>query len=240
MYWRWNKSKKHNKRILSKFTVTFAFNLLKLEQNILPRLKPKLETIDVSHINYNFECPCQPNYIEESQLRLETRILQHRLDKNGAIYQHIQTCEQYNQSLTDSFTNQPSDSEQRSHFKSHFKILSRNHFSNTNRKLSERIHINLQQPPLNRQVAHKKPLLICNCLSKRIPLIRQLVTRPLEALSGWFALQNFLELIAYIITRTAVLCQTPEDVVNKTTKHVESLLLIILAKKTRRSFESFL
>ena len=34
-------------------------------------------------------------------------------------------------------------------------------------------------------------------------------------------LQNFLESIAYIIPRITVSCQTPEDVVNKTTKHVE-------------------
>ena len=105
----------------------------------------------------------------ESRLRLETRIFQHRLDKKGAIYQHINTCETYNKSLTDSFSDQPSDLELRNYFKSHFKILSRNHFSTSTRKLSEGIHINLEQPPLNRQVAHKKPLLICNCLSKRIP-----------------------------------------------------------------------
>ena len=116
-----------------------------------------------------FECDCKASYIWESRLRLETRIFQHRLDKKGAIYQHINTCETYNKSLTDSFSDQPSDLELRNYFKSHFKILSRNHFSTSTRKLSEGIHINLEQPPLNRQVAHKKPLLICNCLSKRIP-----------------------------------------------------------------------
>ena len=47
------------------------------------------------------------------------------------------------------------------------------------------------------------------------------VPSPLEALSAGFYLQNFLEFIAYIIPHTVVLCQTPEDVVNKTTKHVE-------------------
>ena len=41
------------------------------------------------------------------------------------------------------------------------------------------------------------------------------LTKYNSAISGRFNLQNFLEPIAYIKPRKVVLCQTPEDVVNK-------------------------
>ena len=66
-------------------------------------------------------------------------------------------------------SNQPSDSELRKHLFSHFKILTKNRYSASSRKLSEGLFITKSQPELNRQVVHKKCLLFCSCLSDRIP-----------------------------------------------------------------------
>ena len=164
-----NKVRKIVKEYLPDFFVSFAFNNLNIRQKILPRLKPNLDMADVSHTNYKFLCDCNLSYIGESRLRLESRINQHRTSKTSAIFQHIQTCPNYADSLKQNFTNQPSDSELRKHLFSHFKILTKNRFSATSRKLSEGLFITISQPELNRQVIHKKCLLFCSCLSEQIP-----------------------------------------------------------------------
>ena len=140
------------------------------------RLKPDLKIADVSHTNYKFSCDCNLTYIGESRLRLESRVNQHRTSKSSAIFQHIQTCTHYADSLNQNFSDQPSDSELRKHLFSHFKILTKNRYSAPSRKLSEGLFITKSQPELNRQVVHKKCLLLCSC-----PDIPQFITfRPYQ------------------------------------------------------------
>ena len=124
-----------------------------------------------------FSCDCNLTYIGESRLRLESRINQHRTSKNSAIFQHIQTCTHYADSLRKNFSDQPSDSELRKHLFSHFKILTKNIYSIQSRKLSEGLFITISEPELNRQVFHKKCLLFCSCLSDRIPPDKAICTQ---------------------------------------------------------------
>ena len=172
-----NKVRKIVKEYLPDFFVSFAFNNLNIKQKILPRLKPDLKIADVSHTNYKFSCDCNLTYIGESRLRLESRINQHRTSKNSAIFQHIQTCTHYADSLKKQFSDQPSDSELRKHLFSHFKILTKNIYSTQSRKLSEGLFITISEPELNRQVFHKKCLLFCSCLSDRIPPDKAICTQ---------------------------------------------------------------
>ena len=64
--------------------------------------------------------------------------------------EHIQTCTHYDDSLKETFSDQPGDSELRKHFFSHFKILTKNIYSTKSRKLSEGIFITISEPELNR------------------------------------------------------------------------------------------
>ena len=172
-----NKVRKIVKEYLPDFFVSFAFNNLNIKQKILPRLKPNLSIADVSHTNYKFSCDCNLTYIGESRLRLESRVNQHRTSKSSAIFQHIQTCTHYADSLYQNFSDQPSDSELRKHLFSHFKILTKNRYSTQSRKLSEGLYITISEPELNRQVFHKKCLLFCSCLSDRIPPDKAICTQ---------------------------------------------------------------
>ena len=110
---------------------------------------------------------------------------QHRTSKNSAIFQHIQTCTHYADSLKKQFSDQPSDSELRKHLFSHFKILTKNIYSIQSRKLSEGLFITISEPELNRQVFHKKCLLFCSFLTEFL-LIRQFVLSHFETLSEEF------------------------------------------------------
>ena len=76
--------------------------------------------------------------------------------KSSAIFQHIQKCDHYADSLKEQFSDQPSDSELRKHLFSHFKILTKNRYSTHSRKLSEGLFITISEPELNRQVFHRK------------------------------------------------------------------------------------
>ena len=209
------------KEYLPDFFVSFAFNNLNIKQKILPRLKPDLNIADVSHTNYKFSCDCNLTYIGESRLRLESRVNQHRTSKSSAIFQHIQTCTHYADSLHKNFSNQPSDSELRKHLFSHFKILTKNRYSAPSRKLSEGLFITKSQPELNRQVVHKKCLLFCSCLSDRIPPDKAVCNQsPWGLIRRYSYFQKFLEYVVLYKHRLFCTLSYPEDASKINAKHV--------------------
>ena len=103
-------------------------------------------------------------YIGETTKLLERRVFQHRRDKNSHICLHISNCEIYKSSLQTAYGDQPSESQQRSHLLSYFKVVESNLQQYNARKTFEGLMITLERPDLNKQVLHRSTALVCKCI----------------------------------------------------------------------------
>ena len=127
-------------------------------------MKPVKNYYHSSNIVYQFTCPCNSTYIGETTKLLELRVFQHRRDKNSHICLHISNCETYKLSLQTAYGDQPSNSQQRSHLLSHFKVVESNLQQYNARKTFEGLMITLERPDLNKQVLHRSTALVCKCI----------------------------------------------------------------------------
>ena len=158
-----------NFRLDIAFTSVKLSRVIQYESLIIRRLKPKIDVFHSANITYQFKCSCSSVYIGETSKLLELRIYQHRTDKNSHIFQHTEKCQPYKLSLTNTYGDQPNDSNCREHLKKFFTVVEGN-LQNTNaRKTFEGLMITLNQPDLNKQVLHRSTALVCSCLLPNQP-----------------------------------------------------------------------
>ena len=161
------------KRILCQYTKNFklniSFSLIKLSSVILPRLKPKKSYYLNSNLTYEYirEKPCEATYVGETKRMLHQRILEHRRNEEGAIYQHYKYCDHYDKKVRDKYKVDPEylpNTLQIKIFESHYKIIEKNLYNTGFRETFEGLHISLNKPSLNIQVPHKCMTFLCTCI----------------------------------------------------------------------------
>ena len=98
---------------------------------------------------------------------LHQRILEHRRNEEGAIYQHYKYCDHYDKKVRDKYKVDPEylpNTLQIKIFESHFKIIEKNLYNTGFRETFEGLHISLNKPSLNIKVPHKCMTFLCTCI----------------------------------------------------------------------------
>ena len=100
-------------------------------------------------------------YIGETKRRLKKRIEDHyrsnlNSNQNTAIRQHITTCTNYKEILSQNLGGEPSRKQRLCFLENHFRIVNSQLSRYTDRTSYEAILITLTEPKLNEQVKHSK------------------------------------------------------------------------------------
>ena len=145
------------------FKLNICWKNIRLSNYFSPKLKLHVPLEEKNGTVYQFNCPCKPEnlaYIGESKRQLYRRIYEHNRIKDSPIYNHIQSCNEYQTKLISDYGVSPTPFDRREFIKKCFKPLhtsSSNYFKRTR---LEAIAIRLNCPPLNDQIHHKKVSII--------------------------------------------------------------------------------
>ena len=148
------------KTVSPEYSCRICWKLITVDSILLPRLKRKIETKNVTHLVYRFQCPdnCQNGiYIGESKRRLCDRTREHY--RSGPIHDHINSCDKYHKGLIDKYGT-PTDQNKKEFFQDCFTIVQRNLVNYNKRTTIEAIFVSLHKPVLNEQVKFKSLTII--------------------------------------------------------------------------------
>ena len=150
------------KKFLPKFKLTIAWRCIRVDQKILPRLKPNIrDNPNPPGVIYRFVCPCNSSYIGESKKPLLERIHQHQQpSRKSSIRDHTDSCTIYKNSVISSVGRNAGKSDKFNFFKNLFTIIDRNIFNVFDRRNKECTCISLERPSINVQSNSEKFLTI--------------------------------------------------------------------------------
>ena len=166
------------KNVTPNFKLNIVFSTIKLENIILPRMKPKKTYFNNSNVIYEFECACKQTYVGETKKLLHTRILQHRPTKSSHVQSHTSLCPEYKEKFKDKLFVDPDNApveQLRSFLHDHFKILVKGLYNTYHRKVYEGLIITIKRPNINKQFEHKSMSIVCSCVVPRNPTLNSTI-----------------------------------------------------------------
>ena len=139
--------------IAPEYNVLIAWRTMKLRSVILNNLYPKRNDLDAINCIYKFTCECKVSYIGESE-NLQARISQHgRESGKTAVFSHLKSCDKYKMAF-EALPDANRFATKGKFLREHLTVLDRN-LRYDERKVKEALHIKLERPELNVQVAHR-------------------------------------------------------------------------------------
>ena len=88
------------KKFLPEYDIRIVFSTIRLNFSILPTIKPTKPTLETTNSIYSFLCPCDSEYIGESNKSLKSRISEHKTpSRKSSAQDHISICQEYKSSL---------------------------------------------------------------------------------------------------------------------------------------------
>ena len=149
-------------KYLPDFKLTIAWRCIRVEQKILPKLKPiSNNKNDPPAVVYRFKCPCDEIYIGQTKKPISERILQHQQPSRPShIRTHTEACQIFKNSQSTAVGRNPSQSTRHKFFKERFSVIQKHIFDSFTREQRESVAISIEKPSINVQKDSQKYLTI--------------------------------------------------------------------------------